>query len=604
MRISTIEIENFRNLRGCTLDLRAGLNVIVGRNDVGKSNAVRALRHALGPAAAAGDLPRLERTDFREVGDVPQPMKVTVQFTGLSQDDRTNFFEMLVPNLKAIEESEARLVFEATWTSRNRASTRRWCGPEQEDGAVVPHALLEALPITFLPALRDAEAALTPGYKNRLARLLDVLADADDRSEVVGIFETANKALDGQRLIKKTVEDVRGSAKRMSGTDFRQPSIKSAEPDITRILRTLRLTIDGAPVEDVGAANLGYQNILYVATVLAHLTKVSDGDCPLLIVEEPEAHLHPQLVVLLAESLSNHRPGGTQSPQTIVTTHSPTFTANVQPEQLIVMVGDSAGHGTARAVAGANLDKKEARAVQRMMDVTRSALYFAKGVILVEGISESLLVPALAKRLDKDLKRAHVSVVPICGVAFGTLEKLLHQDVLGIPVAIISDGDPKTDYAKDGDGDWHAATPKMLNGVFEVCDRLVALRSAFSSHTNVEVFASDVTLEYDLADAAEANPSIIAEVWESTFVGKPGTLNKSKVEAAENQREATLAVWRGICVASSAGSKADFAHRLAAELEDDDGIDTKGFVVPGYIEAAINHVLGSDPSAESDGDSE
>lgn len=597
MHISTIEIENFRNLKSCVLDLRAGLNVVVGRNGVGKSNAIRAIRHALGSAAASGDLPRLERSDFREVDGVPQTMKVTLRFTCLSRKDRTTFFEMLVPNLLAIEKSEARLVFEATWTSKSRAAPRRWAGPERADGSVVPHALLAALPITFLPALRDAEAALTPGYHNRLARLLDVLADEQDRTDVVAIFQTANDALEDQRLIKDTLKDVRGSAERMSGTDFRQPSIRTAEPEIARILRTLRLTIDGAPVEETGAAGLGYQNILYVATVLAHLTKQADGDCPLLIVEEPEAHLHPQLVVLLAESLANDKPGQ-QAPQTVVTTHSPTFAANVQPQQLIVMVADDAGHGTARALARAKLDEREARAVQRMMDVTRSALYFAKGVILVEGISESLLIPALAKQLQKDLKRAHVSIIPICGVAFGTLAKLLHDDVLGIPVAIISDGDPTTEYEKGSDKDWATATPGRTDGgALQVCDRLQSLRGTFASHPNVKVFASDVTLEYDLAAAAAANPPIIAAVWESLFDGTPRTLNKSRVAEAANHDEATLAVWRGICLACSAGSKADFAHRLAAELEDDDGIDTAGFEVPGYIKSAIDHVLGADTTS-------
>lgn len=589
MYISSVHVENFRNLRDCLFTLQPGLNVLVGRNNVGKSNLVTAIRHAFGPNASAGDLSRLERSDFREKDGSPQPMKITLTFDALSTTERTTFFEMLVPNLDDIAKSPAQLVFEATW-NRSRPRTRRWCGPERADGSSVPNELLEALPITFLPALRDAEGALTPGYRNRLARLFEALAADSDREEILGVFEQANAALEKQSLISGTLKDVRDSAQRMSGTDYLAPSIRAAEPEIHRILRSLRLVVDTAPIADIGASGLGYQNILYVATVLAHLTKASDEDLPLLMVEEPEAHLHPQLVVLLADSLSAHEPGR-DAPQTIVTTHSPTFTAHVEPEQLSLMTTDREGYGRVQSIRSAGMGRKEARAVQRMMDVTRSALYFAKGAILVEGLSEALLIPAFAARLGHDLKDAHVSVLPICGVAFSTLAKLLREAVLGSPVAIISDGDPTLAYDDPEKRNWRTARPAKAVAGFEECERLIALREHFSDHDNVRVFSSQVTLEYDLADAGEENPLLMAAVWESIFEGTPGTLTKSIVADAADHNERVLSVWRGICVAKSSGSKADFAHRLAAALEADDGPDTSRFQVPVYIKQAIEFVM-------------
>ena len=63
--------------------------------------------------------------------------------------------------------------------------------------------------------------------------------------------------------------------------------------------------------------------------------------------------------------------------------------------------------------------------LQRMMDVTRATLYFAKGALLVEGISEAMLIPALAKRLGYNLAKLHISVIPICGVAFEHVQEVV-----------------------------------------------------------------------------------------------------------------------------------------------------------------------------------
>ena len=588
MYISRVAIENFRSLRKTTVELRPGLNVVVGRNNVGKSNLVDAIRHALGPTTAAGDLPRLEKSDFFHVDGQPQPIRVEISFAALTEEDRTSFFEMLVPNLADLSKSSARLLFEAAWTERGRADSRRSCGPATADRSAVPGELLEALPVTFLPALRDAQAALTPGYRNRLARLLESLGSDEEKGAIVGIFKSANESLEKEGLIKETQDSIRASAKRLSGTDFSAPSIRAAPPDVTRVLRSLHLTLDDDPVDDVASSGLGYQNILYIATVLAHLATVRGGDCPLLVVEEPEAHVHPQLLVLLGESLSDKQPGQ-GVPQTLVTTHSPTFAANVAPEQVIVMQYDARAGSSCRAVARAGLEEGEGRALQRMMDITRSSLYFAKGAILVEGISEALLLPVFAKRLGYDLKKLHISVIPICGVAFGTLSKLLRDDVLGVPVAIVSDGDPPVTYPDTAEKNWREALPEAEDGLFLVSGRTTALIEEFAGHECVAVCRSKVTLEYDLASAGPQNPLLMVEVWESLFAGTPRTLNTKMLETLSDHDERVLAVWRGVCIAKTQGSKADFAHRLADEL-DPDRNPASVFPVPEYIKSAIEFV--------------
>jgi len=63
MFLSTVEIKNFRNLSHLRVEF-SKLNVIVGRNNTGKTNLLKAIRHAVGPGGSRGEALWLERDDF------------------------------------------------------------------------------------------------------------------------------------------------------------------------------------------------------------------------------------------------------------------------------------------------------------------------------------------------------------------------------------------------------------------------------------------------------------------------------------------------------------------------------------------------------------
>ncbi len=385
---------------------------------------------------------------------------------------------------------------------------------------------------------------------------------------------------------------LQATTKSLAGTDYTPSAIRASGVELDRVLRTLRVQMESGPIDDLSANGLGYNNLLYMAVILEHL-KVPDADeCQLLLVEEPEAHLHPQLTMLLAEYLANQVPGG-KSPQTIVTTHSPTLVASIPPSRVHVLFMNAAKkEPRCNSIAKAGIDETEEMSLQRMLDITRATLFFAKGIILVEGISESLLLPVLAKRMNYDLAKLHVSVIPICGVAFETFSKLLHPDALGIPVVIITDADP-TVKVKDG-ATWEEDMPEMEKGVFKISDRTTRLMHYFDNHATVKVYHSQVTLEYDLADAGDNNPTLMAEVWSDCFKGSPGTFNSQRLAASGNERRnQALCAWRGICRASHTGSKAEFSQRLATRLEQSgkNGKPNVQFEVPKYIKDAIEFVV-------------
>lgn len=597
MYLATVEIRNFRSIETLQVDLQEGLNVLVGRNNTGKTNLLQAIRHAVGPSASQGDTLWLKREDFyrKSAGDTTErTIAVTLTFAGLTDAQRAHFYEIVDFDLTDLAKSKAIIRFEASWPKEKRqASIKRTGGALAAEMPEVPTGILGSLPITFLPALRDAEASLAPGYRSRLASLLREIADRNGgtaEEDIKRIFEDANKDLEGHALIGNIKSSLQITTKELAGNDYSASVIRAAEIEFDKILRSLQVQMEGSPIGTLDANGLGYNNLLYMAVVLEHLKMPDQDECPLLLVEEPEAHLHPQLTMLLADYLANKTPG-TKTPQTIVTTHSPTLAASVPPSRVHVLFADQANQRSCcRSIAAAGMDNKEQAELQRMMDITRATLYFAKAAVLVEGISEALLIPVLAKRMGHDLAKLHISVIPICGVAFETFKKLLNPDVLGIPVAIVTDADPPVCRGKS----WNEDIPEKEGAAFKCSDRTMKLISIFSEHQTVRVFHSDLTLEYDLAKAGERNAEVMAKVWENCFTGKPGTFNCDKLAGAGTDLDArAMVTWRGICCANHSGSKAEFAHRLSAKLIGADGSSEcpLDFNAPEYLEMAIRYVV-------------
>lgn len=438
MYLARVDVSNFRCLRELHVELQPGLNVLVGRNNVGKTSLLSAIRLAMGPGASRGDSLWLSEDDFFRDGPGAVPaseISVELTFRGLTDQDRAFFYEIVDFDHSDLAASIAVVRFQATWNAeKGRASVRRTGGPSGANTPDVPSEILAALAVTFLPAMRSAEEHLAPGARSRLALMLRDIARRrgdDSRNAIEGIFGRANQELEAEPLITGARDSLRNTTQLLSGSDYVEPAIRASGVDFDRILRTLHVQVPGAAVEGLHANGLGFNNLLYIAVVLEHLRLPAEDEYSVLMVEEPEAHLHPQLTALLAEYLSSNQPSGS-APQTIVSTHSPTLVAAVPTERVILFFADPAsGQIRCNSLSGVGLRPREAAAVQRMMDVTRASMYFAKGLILVEGVCEALLVPVLARRIGIDLAKEHIAVVPVCGVAFDTFRKLLSPDAFG-----------------------------------------------------------------------------------------------------------------------------------------------------------------------------
>jgi hypothetical protein len=158
---------------------------------------------------------------------------------------------VLMPTLE-INATQAVLRFEASWPEGKRhPSLDRWGGGPSADRTQIPSGILESLPITFLPVFRDAEAALAPGIRSRLALLLKDLVTREGevaKSRIEGIFKKANDDLEADGLIKPVSGSLKGRTQSIAGSDYAPSAIRAAPAELDRILRTLCVQMEGIPI--------------------------------------------------------------------------------------------------------------------------------------------------------------------------------------------------------------------------------------------------------------------------------------------------------------------------------------------------------------------
>ena len=188
---------------------------------------------------------------------------------------------------------------------------------------------------------------------------------------------------------------------------------------------------------------LGYNNLLFMSAVLGDMAIVRGGVYQhLLLIEEPEAHLHPQLQELVHTFLSATKQGSTNI-QIIFTSHSPTLASKVNIDN-INLIYENSHKKYCLPLSETNLADVDKAYLQKYLDVTKSQMFFAKGIIFVEGISEAILLPEIAKMIDRPFDKYAVELVNVDSVAFKPFVNLFSSENVKTcfsKVAIVTDDD-------------------------------------------------------------------------------------------------------------------------------------------------------------------
>lgn len=225
-----------------------------------------------------------------------------------------------------------------------------------------------------------------------------------------------------------------------------QMGIDSAEGDISirfdtydpmNVYKNLQLVVDQSGISTTAdMVGAGLQSAIVISIFRTYEEIVKEG--AIFAIEEPEVYLHPQKQRYFSNTLSRLA----ERNQVFITTHSPVFVKLYEPESICLIRRDRFSGSTTSMCEKDRIigTEKDALKIQNYFDNQRNEMFFAKGIILVEGATEKFVFPYAARKLGIDFDRLGISTVE-CGGKGNLLTFARVADAFRIPYIVVADND-------------------------------------------------------------------------------------------------------------------------------------------------------------------
>jgi len=647
MYISKIALVNYRNFANANFQFQKGINTVIGENGAGKTNVFRAMRLLLEDSFYASAF-KLSQEDFnRSTGDWRgRWIIISIEFDEISDDEAIQALFIhragdltTTPSKKAtynlmfrpkgdirkklsdlqegdksgldaiLNEITALNIQDKYETCFTGKSTADFTDPrvytqlvgdfenvkfnfaidEAQFGVKIPHQLSVAREVsfTFIQALRDVVSDFHDNRKNPLLSLLksqNTERKQEDYDPIAKMVDDLNSSIENlpdvqsiRNHIKDTIKDAVGETYSPSSLSIK--SSLSAESD--KLMQSLKLFI-GEPEETyeggIHELSLGGANLIFLTLKLLEYKykSTSSSLANFLVIEEPEAHIHTHIQKTLFENLDY---GDTQI---FYSTHS-THISEVSQISSMNVLSKKVNHAEVYHPSN-GLDLKKVQRLERYLDAVRSNLLFAKGVILIEGDAEEILIPIMVKKvMGLSLDELGITLVNIRSTGFENVSQIFHEQRLKRRCSIVTDLDAAicdTNISADDEPALKKYKANVAGSEKAGAKRKVELDSLAKDNKWVQPFYADHTFEVDFIGAG--NVSQVVKLVEKIYTD-PTTIASAKRELASS--DLAVSGKRILTMAKQEG-KGWFALMLG------EYIDSKT-VIPEYIFKAVAFAKGS-----------